>query len=120
MLSHAGPTEGFQSVSSEKVVSGYSAMMSVQRNGPGEPILSQRAQFGATSACVSWPGGGRTGVLPMEVVVVGVVVLRWRTGGVSGVMERGRKDVPWRAREKVDGREASARKIVDFMVVAGV
>lgn len=74
MLSHAGPTEGFQSVRSVKVVSGYSARMSVQRNGPGEPISSHRAQFGATSACVSWLGGGRTGVL-VVLVGVGVVVL---------------------------------------------
>lgn len=109
MLSHAGPTEGFQSVSSEKVISGYSAMMSVQRKGPGEPISSQRAQFGATSACVSWLGGGRTGVLPVEVVVVGVVVLSWRTGRVSIVAD-GKREGQTLESEGEGRRERSQRK----------
>lgn len=37
-------------------------------------MRSQRAQFGATSAWVSWLGGGRT-VLMALVVAVGVVLL---------------------------------------------
>lgn len=87
--------------------------MSLHRMGPWPPMRSQRAQFGATSAWMSAPGGGRIGRSRAV-----------RGGKVSGNgwlveedgLEKGR-DVRWRARERTDGRADRARMRMDCIVV---